>query len=197
MKRVPAWVPALVLLLTVGQLAVAEWVPGIDRFADKAFGARLIAYPLLMLLAPAGWWLVDLRRERRQQAPYGAFTLVMLPFLVDVTGNTLDLYDSVGWWDDFNHFLNWFLLLTGLGLLLCGAVRPSWAVVVVVCGLGAILAVGWEVGEWWTFIRNGTELDTAYEDTLGDEVLGTLGALCAGLLVARLLADRRERALDG
>ena len=197
MKRVPAWVPALVLLLTVGQLAVAEWVPGIDRFADKAFGARLIAYPLLMLLAPAGWWLVDLRRERRQQAPYGAFTLVMLPFLVDVTGNTLDLYDSVGWWDDFNHFLNWFLLLTGLGLLLCGAVRPSWAVVVVVCGLGAILAVGWEVGEWWTFIRNGTELDTAYEDTLGDEVLGTLGALCAGLLVARRLAGRRERALDG
>jgi len=194
---VPAWVPALVLLLTVGQLAVAEWVPGIDRFADKAFGARLIAYPLLMLLAPAGWWLVDLRRERRQQAPYGAFTLVMLPFLVDVTGNTLDLYDSVGWWDDFNHFLNWFLLLTGLGLLLCGAVRPSWAVVVVVCGLGAILAVGWEVGEWWTFIRNGTELDTAYEDTLGDEVLGTLGALCAGLLVARRLAGRRERALDG
>lgn len=186
MRRVPVWVPAAVLLLTVGQLAVAEWVPGIERFADKAFGARLIAYPLLMLLAPAGWWLVDLRRERRQQAPYGAFTLVMLPFLVDVTGNTLDLYDSVGWWDDFNHFLNWFLLLTGLGLLLCGAVRPSWAVVVVVCGLGAILAVGWEVGEWWTFIRHGTELDTAYEDTLGDEVLGTLGALCAGLLVARV-----------
>ena len=26
---------------------------GIDRFADKAFGARLLAYPLLMLLAPA------------------------------------------------------------------------------------------------------------------------------------------------
>jgi len=194
---VPAWVPALVLLLTVGQLAVAEWVPGIDRFADKAFGARLIAYPLLMLLAPAGWWLVDRRRGQRQQPPYGAFTLVMLPFLVDVTGNTLDLYDSVGWWDDFNHFLNWFLLLTGLGLLLCGAVRPGWAVVVVVCGLGAVLAVGWEVGEWWTFIRKGTELDTAYEDTLGDEVLGTLGALCAGLLVARLLADRRGRVVDG
>ena len=25
----------------------AEWVPGIDRFADKAFGARLIAYPVI------------------------------------------------------------------------------------------------------------------------------------------------------
>jgi hypothetical protein len=63
-------------------------------------------------------------------------------------------------------------------------------VVVVVCGLGAILAIGWELGEWWTFIRHGTEIDTAYEDTLGDEVLGTLGALCAGLLVAWLQASR-------
>lgn len=186
MRRVPVWVPAAVLLLTVGQLAVAEWVPGIERFADKAFGARLIAYPLLMLLAPAVWWLANRRRQPRPAPPYGAFTLVMLPFLVDVTGNTLDLYDAVGWWDDFNHFFNWFLLLTGLGLLLCGSVRPSWAVVVTVCGLGAILAIGWEVGEWWTFIRHGMELDTAYEDTLGDEVLGTLGALCAGLLVARV-----------
>lgn len=185
-RRCPWWVPVLVLLLTVGQLAVAEWVPGIERFADKAFGARLIAYPLLMLVAPALWWVVNRRRIRPQEPPYGAFTLVMLPFLVDVTGNSLDLYDAIGWWDDLNHFANWFLLLSGIGLLVCGAVRPRWAVVVVVCGLGAILAIGWEVGEWWTFIRHGTELDTAYEDTLGDEVLGTLGALCAGLLVARL-----------
>jgi hypothetical protein len=183
-RRCPAWVPVLIIALTVGQLAVAEWWPGIERFADKAFGARLLAYPLLMLVAPAIWWLATRRREPRPEPPYGAFSLVMLPFLVDVTGNSLDLYDSLVWWDDLNHFANWFLLLTGLGLLLCAAVRPRWAVVVVVCGLGAILAVGWEVGEWWTFIRHGTEIDTAYEDTLGDEVLGTLGALCAGFLVA-------------
>ncbi|GAB6985481.1 hypothetical protein [Nocardioides pyridinolyticus] len=194
-KRVPAWVPVLLLLVTVAQLAVAEWVPGIERFADKAFGARLLAYPLLMLVAPAVWWLVQRRRQPRpahlgSAAPYGAFSLVMLPFLVDVTGNSLDLYDSLVWWDDFNHFANWFLLLTGIGLLVCGSVRPHWAVVAVVCGLGAVLAIGWEVGEWWTFIRHGTEIDTAYEDTLGDEALGTLGALCAGLLVAWAKASR-------
>jgi hypothetical protein len=173
-----------VIVLTVGQLAVAEWVPGIERFADKAFGARLLAYPLMMLVAPALWWLATRRREPRPAPPYGAFTLIMLPFLIDVTGNSLDLYDSLVWWDDFNHFFNWFLLLSGIGLLICGEVRPRWAVVLVICGLGAILAIGWELGEWWTFIRHGTEIDTAYEDTLGDETLGTLGALCAGLLVA-------------
>lgn len=195
MKRVPWWVPVLVIALTVGQLAVAEWAPGIERFADKAFGARLIAYPLLMLIAPAIWWLAARRRTPRpagiwSTAPYGAFTLIMLPFLVDVTGNSLDLYDSLVWWDDFNHFFNWFLLLTGIGLLICGPVRPRWAVVLVVCGLGAILAIGWELGEWWTFIRHGTEIETAYEDTLGDETLGTLGALVAGLVVARVQASR-------
>ena len=36
------WVPVLVLVLTVAQLAVAEYVPGIERFADKAFTARRV-----------------------------------------------------------------------------------------------------------------------------------------------------------
>ena len=201
MKRraTPAGVPVLVLVLTVAQLAVAEWVPGIDRFADKAFGARLVAYPLLMLLAPAVWWLAVGRRrtEPHVAAPYGAFTLVMLPFLVDVTGNSLDLYDAVVWWDDLNHFANWLLLCAGLGLLLCGPVRPRWTVVLLVTGLGAALAIGWELGEWWTFIRHGTELGTAYTDTLGDEALGTLGALVAGVVVRRHLVgvDRAAQRL--
>ena len=46
-----------------------------------------------------------------------------------------------------------------------------------------MLAIGWELGEWYTFIRHGTEIDTAYEDTLGDETLGTLGATLGGLVV--------------
>ncbi|WP_240340304.1 hypothetical protein [Nocardioides sp. SYSU D00038] len=183
-RGVPVWVPAGIIVLTVVQLAVAEWVPGIDRFADKAFGARLVAYPLLMLLVPALWWLVVRRRRPAADPPYGAFSLVMLGFLVDVTGNSLDLYDSVVWWDDLNHFVNWVFLLFGLGLVIGRAVEPTWALVVMVAGLGAVLAIGWEVGEWWTFIRHGTELDTAYEDTLGDEVLGTLGGTVGAGLVA-------------
>jgi len=176
----------LILLLTVAQLAVAEYVPGIERFADKAFTARLITYPLLMLVVPFVWWILVKRRHPDRHPPYGAFSLVMLPFLLDVTGNSLDLFDAVVWWDDFSHFLNWALMMTGVGLLICGAVRPAWAVVLLVTGLGSLIALGWELGEYYTFIRNGTEIDTAYEDTLGDMALGTLGSLVAGLLVLRL-----------
>jgi len=186
-RRISVWVPIAVLVLTMAQLAVAEWWPGIDRFADKAFGARLISYPLMMLLAPALWWFFVHRRRPEEQPPHGAFSLIMLPFLIDVSGNSADLYDAIGWWDDLNHFVNWFFLLSGIGLLIGRAVQPTWALVLLVAGLGAVLAIGWELGEWFTFIRHGTELDTAYEDTLGDLSLGTLGAAVAGLVVARRL----------
>ena len=114
----------------------------------------------------------------------------MLPFLVDVTGNSLNLYDTVTWWDDANHFLNWFLLSCGVGLILTlTRVSPPWALGWLIAGLGALFAVIWELGELYVYVRPGTEIDTAYQDTLGDEALGSLGAACAGLLVA--LRSRR------
>jgi hypothetical protein len=182
-RRCPAWVPATVLALTVAQLLVGTLAPDLEQFEGKAFGARLVGYPLMMLVVPAAWWLAH--RGRTLPVPWGAFALVMAPFLVDVTGNTLDLYDTVVWWDDANHFANWAMLCGGLGLLVLGGIEQPWARVLLVTGIGAALAIGWELGEWYTFIRHGTELDTAYEDTLGDEALGTLGALVAGVLLRR------------
>ena len=49
----------------------------------------------------------------------------------------------------------------------------------------AFAAVIWELGEYVAFVRKSPELQTAYTDTLGDETLGTLGALTAALLLAR------------
>jgi hypothetical protein len=183
-------VPALVLVATVAQLAVATFVPGIERFADKAFGARLAAYPVMMLLVPAAWWFAVGRKHPEKEPPYVAFALVMVGFLVDTTGNSLDLYDTVTWWDDMNHFVNWFFLLSGIGLIIARNVTPRWVQLLLVTGLGCLLALGWELGEWYTFIRHGTERDTAYEDTLGDMTLGSCGAFLAAVLVARVASRR-------
>jgi hypothetical protein len=186
---------AVIFGLTIGQLLVATFATGLTQFAGKNFAIRLVAYPVLMLVVPAYYRLREIRRRRRglpaRPLPWLAFGLLMLPFLVDVTGNSLDLYDTVTWWDDANHFVNWFLLSCGVGLLLTlTRISPAWALGWLVAGLGALFAVVWELGEWYSFIRHGTELDTAYQDTLGDETLGSLGAACAGLLVA--LVHRRR-----
>ena len=46
-------------------------------------------------------------------------------------------------------------------------------------GIGAVLALGWELGEYALFISGGKEAGGAYRDTLGDETLGTSGAQAA------------------
>jgi hypothetical protein len=45
-------------------------------------------------------------RGRRDDYPYALDILLVLPFLIDVAGNALNLYDTVDWWDDANHFVN-------------------------------------------------------------------------------------------
>ena len=42
-------------------------------------------------------------------------------------------------------------------------------------GFAAVAAIGWELAEYFAFIRFSSELATAYTDTLGDLALGTLG----------------------
>lgn len=176
--------PLLVLVATLALLVVGV-VSDLPQFAGKGFAARLALYPVLMLIVPVLWWVAH-RREPAAPFPTAGVTLVMAPFLIDVAGNALNLYDDIGWWDDANHFVNWFLLCLGLALVLqVRAVRPGWAGGIVVIGGGALLALLWELGEWWAFIRHGTELATAYQDTLGDMTLGTSGAAVA-FLVLRL-----------
>ncbi len=177
-----AWFPAVVLAATVAELVAAVAVPGVEQFDGKGWPVRLVAYPALMLVAPAAWWLA--RGRAAADPPYAAFGLVMLPFLSDTTANWLDLFRRIGWWDDLSHAAHWFLLGAGLALLLAPSVRPRWVLVPLVGGIGAVLALGWELGEYALFIRDGKEAGGAYRDTLGDETLGTSGALLAGLVVA-------------
>lgn len=173
-------VAATVLLL------IAVVFPDLPQFEGKAFGSRAVAYPLATLIIPVAWWI----RSQKHEFPVLADVLWTLPFFIDTAGNALDLYDTVEWWDDANHFFNWMLLSGAFAALVRPRVDSVWVLAGLCIGFGAATAIAWELLEYWTFVRDSPELATAYEDTLGDLGLGLSGSVVAGL-AARWLSSRR------
>ncbi|MDO9355906.1 MAG: hypothetical protein Q7T55_19570, partial [Solirubrobacteraceae bacterium] len=140
-RRLPFIVAMVMLAITVGQLAFATFGGSdLQQFKSKAFGARLVLYPLMMLAVPAIWAFVARRQGKDSPIPWAGVAFIMEPFLVDVTGNSLNLYDAINWWDDLNHFVNWGFMSFGIGILLrrASGVKP-WAIGAMTAGFGAIL----------------------------------------------------------
>jgi hypothetical protein len=169
---------------TVGLLAWAVLNPDLPQFQSKAFTGRAVAYPLAMLVLPAAWWVLG--RPRGIAFPVAADILLGLPFLIDVVGNALNLYDSVEWWDDANHLVNWFLHTAAIGVLLRLGSWGRWTRAALMVGWAATTAVLWELAEYVAFVPNSPEAVTAYSDTLGDLALGVIGGTVAAVLVSRL-----------
>ena len=118
----------------------------------------------------------------------------MLPFLIDVAGNAANLYDTIDWWDDANHFVNWAILVSAFGQLLLRLPVGRYEVFGLAVGFGCVTAVLWEFAEYFTFIRNSPELRTAYTDTLGDLALGLAGSVVAAALAVTVLWRSRPSA---
>ena len=193
MARSAFWIDVALKTALIGQLAVAVAWPDLPQFEGKAFAGRAIAYPIAVLLVPAIWWL--LRRRRPIEFPYALDILWTLPFLIDVSGNTADLYDTIGWWDDANHFVNWGILVAAFGQLLIRLPLGRLEAAALAIGFGAVTALLWEFGEYLTFIRfNEEEFRTAYTDTLGDLALGLGGSVVAAVLTATVLWPVRSSA---
>jgi hypothetical protein len=187
MRRPPAfWLNLAVKAALLALLAFGAF-SGLEQFEGKAFGWRLLFYPISAIVVPIGWRLAG----RPPPYPYALDILLVSPFLVDVVGNALDLYDTIEWWDDLNHFVNWALLSLAVGQLVLRFRLPRFETFVIVVGVGAVAAILWELGEYVAFIRNSPELETAYEDTLGDMMFGLAGATFAGLLSAIVLLKPR------
>ncbi len=171
---------SLVLLLAFGAFS------GLERFAGKAFGWRLVGYSVAALLVPAIW----ATRGRRQPYPYVVDTLFVTPFLIDTIGNAQNLYDTIDWWDDANHFVNWAILVAGFTQLLLRLRLGPVNIAALAIGFGAVTAVLWEFMEYYTFIRHSKEVRTAYTDTLGDLALGLSGSVLAAVLSVALVRRR-------
>jgi hypothetical protein len=170
----------------VGLLLLAVLFPHLPQFEGKAMGGRALVYPLSTLVVPVVWFIWF----RRAPYPIAIDILVVLPFFIDTAGNALDLYDTIWWWDDANHLVNWAILTAGASLALSYLPLGRLTRFALGVGFGAITAIGWELAEYVTFIRDSPELATAYTDTLGDLLLGTLGAVVGSGVVAFLLPAR-------
>ena len=171
----------LVKLGTIALLALALAAPDLPQFQGKAFLGRAIAYPFALAILPAIWVVLW---RRRYPFPVLSDILLGLPFLFDMIGNALNLYDAVWWWDDANHLVNWALHTAAIAFLLRLAGLQPWARAGLAIGWAATTAILWELGEYVTFIRNSSEIATAYTDTLGDLALGLLGGTLAAVAIA-------------
>jgi hypothetical protein len=148
-----------------------------------------------MVIVPAVWFALG--RKRGWRYPFDVDILVVLPFAIDMAGNAANLYDTIDWWDDANHFVNWAILVTGFTLLLERTNLPQQAIAGLGVGFGAVAAIVWELLEYETFIKHSKELKTAYTDTLGDLALGLGGSLVAACGVTSVVSRRRKPARDG
>jgi len=162
--------------------------PDLPQFHGKSMTGRAIGYPVAALVVPVAWWVVQ--RRRRVAYPFAVDVLVVLPFLIDMAGNAANLYDTISWWDDVNHLVNWAILVGGFSLLLLRTRLAAWPIFGLGVGFGAVTAIVWELLAYVTFSRNSPVLKTAYHDRLGDLTLGLTGSLIAAL-VAASVARRR------
>jgi hypothetical protein len=182
---------AVDLAVKLGTVVVLLWAvmhPDMPQFQGKAFAGRAIVYPAVLLLIPLGWWVFGYRTI---SFPFAADILFGLPFFIDVSGNALNLYDTIAWWDDVNHLANWALHTSAVGLLLRYA-DWSWVIRAALAFAYAVTtAVLWEFAEFVTFIPDSPEAASAYADTLLDLALGMLGGLVAAIVTSRM---RRLRA---
>jgi len=185
-SRVPRgwlWLDVAIKVATVALLAWAVASPDLPQFQGKAFTGRALAYPVALLAVPVAWWLFA-----RRTIPYPVVPdiLIGLPFLIDVLGNALNLYDTIDAWDDLNHLVNWSLHTAAIGLLLRYGSWGFWTRVALALCWAVTTAVLWEFAEFATFVQDSPEAATAYADTLGDLALGMTGGLAAALVTARL-----------
>jgi hypothetical protein len=191
-KPLAFWIDVLIKAALAAILLLALIKPDLEQFEGKGMGWRIVLYPIAAALVPVVWWILQRRLGRAIEYPYAIDILFTLPFLVDTAGNALDLYDSISWWDDANHLVNWFFLVAAFGQLLVRLPVGRLEAFGLAAGFGAITAILWEFGEYYAFIRNSDELDTAYTDTLGDLALGGIAGSMIAALVTVTVGWRRR-----
>ncbi len=157
--------------------------PDIPGVAGKGWPERCVGYPLSAIVVPAVWAL----RGRRSRYPYLGDALLVTPFVFDLLGNLLDLYDTFTPFDDILHFANWAFLVSALVLFVAPQGLERWNLVLLGSGFGALAIIGWEAVEWIVQELGTAGLQLTYDDTVGDLVLSSSGGIVGACLTTAVL----------
>jgi hypothetical protein len=159
------------------------------RLEGKAVRTRAVGYTAGLFVVPAIWRLLP----NRGRYPRGLDLAVTTPLLLDAVGNALGLYEQAHI-DDVVHFLNAAIVSGIAGALFAGQVEKPWHAAL--AGTGASIAgeTTWEIAEYVALKAGADNMGLDYEDTMGDLIASTLGAIAGGLVTwLRMPRSKEER----
>ncbi|MGW9627445.1 DUF2238 domain-containing protein [Microbacterium sp. NPDC055521] len=113
--------------------------------------------------------------------------------------NVFELYAAISWWDLAIHFACTGVLaiitaevLTRAGVvdITASATSRSRTPLVLMPLIALALSAVWEMIEWFGSAYISDQIHVGYQDTIGDMVLGGLGGVVAGVMLA--LSDVRR-----
>ena len=164
----------------------------LPHYKDNAIATRVILYPIAAI---ATWFIYSLiLKKKTKEYPYIMDICMTFVVASDLLGNTLDLYNTIWWWDDAMHFLLTIPWVIVFGYFLRNKGLSRKVLFGLVLAYGSTTHIIWEIFEYLSFVRsNPTESLTAYQDTIGDLVLSLSGTLVGAIVVARLLWLRNKK----
>jgi hypothetical protein len=162
-------------LLVVGAAAFA--LAGDGRGALLLGGAAAVAWAVRPVLLPRVYDLA-----------------LALALTLQAWGEALGLYDSLAWFDNVVHFSLPFFGAPTLYIVLARLdvvpdpkdetdLRHYVGIAIVTFALGVALGGLWEIAEWASDNTLGSSLQLDNDDTVGDLIADSLGALCGSALL--------------
>jgi hypothetical protein len=162
-------------LLVVGAAAFA--LAGDGRGALLLGGAAAVAWAVRPVLLPRVYDLA-----------------LVLALTLQAWGEALGLYDSISWFDNVVHFTLPFFGAPTLYIVLARldvvpdpkdetTMRHYVGIAIVSFALGVALGGLWEIVEWTSDNTLGSSLQIDNDDTVGDLIADSLGALCGSALL--------------
>lgn len=184
----------LLKLALLALLTHAALYSELPQYQNKAVPLRLVFYPIAAALTFVVWRFVPHALRRQDSYPYSIDLCITFVVTFDLFGNTIGAYDAITWWDDLMHFflsIPWVLVV---GYALRNQPYPPRVIAGLVLAYGSTSHIIWELLEYVSFVRtNPMESPSAYQDTMGDLLLSTLGTIVGAWFTMRFLAVKNRR----